>query len=199
MRIRRTNYLLAGLPRFAFPKSAAILCELLDGSADVLLLDTLSETARTLSKTPLGEDALVTDGTCVHGLVQVRARCTYAGERLVERAFHDFGARLAGARLVRRDPATATAAEAQGLSDLQNLFFVRGAEEVVAVVVQRLGKRVSGPLTKKLSLGVRPRSEKFTPEPPGAGSVEGQAARALRHFAKFESMNLLDDYSIDDY
>ena len=78
MRIRRTNYLLAGLPRFAFPKSAAILCELLDGSADVLLLDTLSETARTLSKTPLGEDALVTDGMCVHGLVQVRARCTYA-------------------------------------------------------------------------------------------------------------------------
>ena len=25
------------------------------------------------------------------------------------------------------------------------------------------------------------------------------AAQALRHFAKFESMNLLDDYSIDDY
>ena len=65
MRIRRTNYLLAGLPRFAFPKSAAILCELLDGSADVLLLDTLSETARTLP----GEYALVTDGTGVHGLV----------------------------------------------------------------------------------------------------------------------------------
>ena len=87
---------LLSLPRLELHAGCALHAALASGEATVVLVPP----SHPFATAEIGAHALLSAGRTEHSVLQLRHRCSYAGDQLVARAYADWGVRLAPARLI---------------------------------------------------------------------------------------------------
>ena len=174
-RTSRSALPLHSLPRLELQVGCALHAALASGEATVVLVPP----SHPFATAEIGDHALLSAGRAEHSVLQLRHRCSYAGDQLVARAYTDWGGRLAPARLLGATLGPVAASSVQALFDASASFGTRRATALVAVGVRVLTRPLRSALHRSSTVRVA-KLAAFRPDAPGAHSSEAHALAAAR-------------------